>query len=131
METKVVQSPYPSVFPPTTGSGEYHSLSKETSAGPIDPSPFCDDGDAMSGGFDMSFFPSDALMGSMAMDGDEYVRCGRCGFGGCDVRLSPCGCTSHAVRWIGVLFVGCVCVATVCVYVDCLSENRQGLGLPK
>jgi hypothetical protein len=36
--------------------------------------------------------------GSIAMDGDEYVRCGRCGFSGCDLRVSGCGCTLHTVR---------------------------------
>jgi hypothetical protein len=38
-----------------------------------------------------------AVFGSIAMNGDEYVRCNRCGFGGCDVRVSGCGCTLHAV----------------------------------
>lgn len=28
--------------------------------------------------------------------GDEYVRCGVCGFGGCDLRIVGCGCTLHA-----------------------------------
>jgi hypothetical protein len=39
-------------------------------------------------------------IGSMdhpGMDGDEYVRCRQCSFGGCDIRVSPCGCTVHAV----------------------------------
>ena len=31
------------------------------------------------------------------MNGDEYVSCVKCGFAGCDVRLSGCGCTLHAV----------------------------------
>ncbi|KAL7556839.1 hypothetical protein ACA910_016313 [Epithemia clementina (nom. ined.)] len=30
------------------------------------------------------------------MDGDEYVRCNKCGYGGCDVRVAGCGCTLHA-----------------------------------
>lgn len=38
-----------------------------------------------------------AVFGSIAMNGDEYVRCNRCGYGGCDVRVSGCGCTMHAV----------------------------------
>ena len=38
-----------------------------------------------------------AAFSSLAMDGDEYVRCAKCGFGGCDVRVSGCGCTVHAV----------------------------------
>ena len=38
-----------------------------------------------------------AVFGSIAMNGDEYVRCNRCGYGGCDVRVSGCGCTLHAV----------------------------------
>jgi len=37
-----------------------------------------------------------AAFGTIAMDGDEYVRCNRCGYGGCDVRVSGCGCTLHA-----------------------------------
>jgi hypothetical protein len=31
------------------------------------------------------------------MDGDEYVRCSKCGYGGCDVRISSCGCVAHSV----------------------------------
>ncbi len=27
---------------------------------------------------------------------DEYTRCSRCGYGGCDVRFSACGCAFHA-----------------------------------
>lgn len=33
-----------------------------------------------------------------SINGDEYVRCSRCGYGGCDVRVVGCGCTLHAVR---------------------------------
>jgi hypothetical protein len=44
--------------------------------------------------------PVESFDGNMAMDGDEYVRCSRCGYGGCDVRVSSCGCTLHAVRRI-------------------------------
>lgn len=42
--------------------------------------------------------PSNAasVFGSIAMNGDEYVRCLGCGYGGCDVRVSGCGCTLHA-----------------------------------
>ena len=48
---------------------------------------------------DIGGIPSSAasVFGSIAMNGDEYVRCNRCGFGGCDVRVSGCGCTLHAV----------------------------------
>ena len=54
------------------------------------------------GGFDLSFggispIGNVAALGSIAMDGDEYVRCNSCGYGGCDVRVSGCGCTLHAV----------------------------------
>ncbi len=42
------------------------------------------------------------------MNGDEYVSCVKCGFAGCDVRLSGCGCTLHAVSstidWDGFSF---------------------------
>ena len=38
-----------------------------------------------------------AVFGSIAMNGDEYVRCNHCGFGGCDIRVAGCGCTMHAV----------------------------------
>lgn len=41
-----------------------------------------------------------AVFGSIAMNGDEYVRCLACGYGGCDVRVSGCGCTLHAVSLI-------------------------------
>lgn len=33
----------------------------------------------------------------MGMNGDEYVLCARCRYGGCDVRVLGCGCTVHAV----------------------------------
>ena len=33
----------------------------------------------------------------MGDNGDDYVRCSMCGYGGCDVRVSGCGCTLHAV----------------------------------
>lgn len=40
---------------------------------------------------------------SITMDGNEYVRCSKCSYGGCDVRISGCGCTLHTVskrvRW--------------------------------
>ena len=38
------------------------------------------------------------VFGSIVTNCDEYVRCTRCGFGGCDVRVVGCGCTLHAVR---------------------------------
>ena len=41
-----------------------------------------------------------AVFGNIAMNGDEYVRCITCGYGGCDVRVSGCGCTFHAVRFL-------------------------------
>ena len=40
-----------------------------------------------------------AVFGSIAMNGDEYVRCITCGYGGCDVRVAGCGCTFHAVSF--------------------------------
>ena len=49
---------------------------------------------------DIGNIPSNvtAVFGNIAaMNGDEYVRCRRCGYGGCDVRVSGCGCTMHAV----------------------------------
>ena len=30
------------------------------------------------------------------INSDEYARCNRCGYGGCDVRFIGCGCTMHA-----------------------------------
>jgi len=30
-------------------------------------------------------------------DGDDFVRCARCGHVGCDVKVAPCGCCFHAV----------------------------------
>ena len=49
---------------------------------------------------DIGFIPTEeSFVACIAtMDGDEYVRCNRCGFGGCDIRVSSCGCTLHAVR---------------------------------
>jgi len=37
-----------------------------------------------------------ADFGNIAMHGDEYVRCNRCDYGGCDVRVQGCGCTLHS-----------------------------------
>eukprot|EP00536_Pseudo-nitzschia_multiseries_P003447 jgi/Psemu1/174565/gw1.53.155.1 len=36
------------------------------------------------------------LFGNGVISSDEYARCGRCGYGGCDVRYVGCGCTMHA-----------------------------------
>jgi hypothetical protein len=43
--------------------------------------------------------PSNAtdVFGNIAMNGDEYVRCVRCSYGGCDLRVAGCGCTLHSV----------------------------------
>ena len=51
---------------------------------------------------DIGGIPSNAaaVFGSIAMNGDEYVRCNKCGFGGCDVRVAGCGCTLHAVSFV-------------------------------
>lgn len=51
-------------------------------------------------GFDLDFgIPANSsAFASIAMDGDEYLSCSRCGHGGCDVRVFGCGCTVHAVR---------------------------------
>jgi hypothetical protein len=48
-----------------------------------------------------------AVFGNIAMNGDEYVRCLTCGYGGCDIRVSGCGCTLHAVRGsrLGIILV--------------------------
>jgi hypothetical protein len=84
-------------------------------------------------------------VGSIAMDdsgGDEYVRCHRCGYGGCDIRVATCGCTAHAVRqmctawyshrniirWVGpsdirsheLMWRLWVCVVSVCSFVGWL-----------
>jgi hypothetical protein len=50
--------------------------------------------------FDLDFgIPANtSAFASIAMDGDEYVSCSRCGHGGCDIRVFGCGCTVHAVR---------------------------------
>jgi hypothetical protein len=80
------------------------------------------------GGFDIGFSSFPAAFGSIAMDGDEYVRCSRCGFGGCDVRVSGCGCTVHAVSVFAqaeklrleFLFVG---VGTSGLYLYCVLFN--------
>ena len=56
-------------------------------------------GQEMDSYVDIGFIPpEESFDDSVAMAGDEYVRCNRCGFGGCDVRVSSCGCTLHAVR---------------------------------
>jgi hypothetical protein len=49
--------------------------------------------------------PSSAsVFGSIAMNGDENVRCTKCGYGGCDVRVAGCSCTLHAVSWVKDFF---------------------------
>ena len=66
------------------------------------------------GGFDAGFGgaipPNLSVFTNIAMDGDEYVRCVCCGFGGCDVRVTGCGCTMHSVGGIFYVFsVLCLC----------------------
>lgn len=46
----------------------------------------------------VGFLVSDVYDRCEAADGDEYVRCNNCGYGGCDIRVSSCGCTLHTVR---------------------------------
>jgi hypothetical protein len=53
---------------------------------------------------EISFIPpEEPFDDSLAMDGDEYVRCNRCGYGGCDIRVASCGCTLHVVRRCGTI----------------------------
>jgi len=60
------------------------------------------------GGFELGLaVPPSAVFDNIAMAGDEYVCCYRCGFGGCDVRVSGCGCTLHVVRRKSTECVGC------------------------
>jgi hypothetical protein len=75
------------------------------------------------GGYvDMGFIPGDeSFAGSIAMDGDEYVRCNRCGYGGCDIRVSTCGCTIHTVRRSVLDFY----------VIGVLSLFRQCIGIPR
>jgi hypothetical protein len=52
-------------------------------------------------GLDMMAFSVPAAFGSILMDGDEYVRCRHCGYGGCDLRIQcENGCTCHAVGFV-------------------------------
>jgi hypothetical protein len=52
-------------------------------------------------GLDMSALSIPAVFGSILMDGDEYVRCRHCGYGGCDLRIQcDNGCTCHAVGFV-------------------------------
>jgi len=44
-----------------------------------------------------------SAFGSITMNGDENVKCRRCGFGGCDVRVLGCGCTLHGVSFMSLL----------------------------
>ena len=37
--------------------------------------------------------------GCLAPNGEEFIPCVRCGYRGCDVRVSGCGCTFHAVSY--------------------------------
>lgn len=36
------------------------------------------------------------LASNATSNSDEYTRCARCGYGGCDVRFLACGCAFHA-----------------------------------
>lgn len=36
------------------------------------------------------------VFSGISVNGDEYVRCGACGYAGCDLRIVGCGCTLHA-----------------------------------
>jgi hypothetical protein len=53
--------------------------------------------------YDLGFIPPDAFGGVhhhqlLSLDPEEFSRCGHCGFGGCDIRITVCGCVAHAVR---------------------------------
>lgn len=61
-----------------------------------------------------------AVFGSIAMNGDEYVRCITCGYGGCDVRVSGCGCTLHA---------RCIAVAPNGTMASCPHCHKPTTGL--
>jgi hypothetical protein len=41
--------------------------------------------------------PEQVHVENASSEADEYVRCTRCGYTGCDVRVSSCNCTFHAV----------------------------------
>jgi len=42
------------------------------------------------------FLGTGGIFSGTGVNGDEYVKCGMCGFGGCDLRIVGCGCTLHA-----------------------------------
>lgn len=45
---------------------------------------------------DIGAMTSNSMFGtSLAIHGEEFSRCARCAFGGCDVKVSGCGCTFH------------------------------------
>ena len=48
---------------------------------------------------DIAINPSTMFSTNIAMNGDEYVRCSRCGFSGCDISVAGCGCRFHAVSY--------------------------------
>lgn len=68
---------------------------------------------------DVSEATADAF-GSVVMNGDEYVRCTRCGFGGCDVRVKGCGCTLHG---------RCIPLSPSGTIIACPNCNRYTSGL--
>jgi hypothetical protein len=41
--------------------------------------------------------PEQVHVENVSSEADEYVRCTRCGYTGCDVRVSSCNCAFHAV----------------------------------
>jgi hypothetical protein len=53
------------------------------------------------------------LFGNTVTNSDEYARCNRCGYGGCDVRFVGCGCTMHA-RCMVLLSEGPLKVCSCC-----------------
>jgi len=61
---------------------------------------------------DVSEATADAF-GGVVMNGDEYVRCARCSFGGCDVRVQGCGCTLHG-RCIPLSQNGSIIACPIC-----------------
>jgi hypothetical protein len=75
---------------------------------------------ATMGGLDMALCNIPAAFGSILMDGDEYVRCRHCGYGGCDLRMQcENGCTCHTVRFLRTL-----------AHLDAPSRCRSKWALP-
>jgi hypothetical protein len=80
---------------------------------------------ASTGGYDIGFDVSISSatvtpeLFTSPLDDVEYLHCAKCNYGGCDVRVTLCGCTFHTVcrafsdNYFLLLFLAATCVIIV------------------